>query len=140
MSCGRSPISPTCAGPIARSLWLGRLDESRGLGLVDGFETGQRGSAGGSRDQPGRERSADHGRGPHHLDAPRSALVEANPYGIPHRLRNGRDVTTGPRYAVYAALVAAWAGLVLYGVRIARRAPVTKAEAVADERELEPVS
>ncbi|WUJ68535.1 sulfite exporter TauE/SafE family protein [Kribbella soli] len=55
-------------------------------------------------------------------------------------LLNGLDVTTGPRYAVYAALVAAWAGLVLYGVRIARRAPVTKAEAVADERELEPVS
>jgi uncharacterized membrane protein YfcA len=55
-------------------------------------------------------------------------------------LLNGLDVTTGPRYAAYAALVAAWAGLVLYGVRIARRAPVTKAEAVADERELEPVS
>ncbi|RZU12323.1 hypothetical protein EV645_5589 [Kribbella rubisoli] len=55
-------------------------------------------------------------------------------------LLNGLDVTTGPRYTVYAALVAAWAGLVLYGVRIARRAPVTKAEAVADERELEPVS
>ncbi|WP_371401182.1 sulfite exporter TauE/SafE family protein [Kribbella sp. NBC_00662] len=55
-------------------------------------------------------------------------------------LLNGLDVTTGPRYAVYAALVAAWAALVLYGVRLARREPATAPEAVIDERELEPAS
>jgi uncharacterized membrane protein YfcA len=55
-------------------------------------------------------------------------------------LLNGLDVTTGPRYAVYAALVAAWAALVLYGIRIARRETVTAPEAVIDERELETAS
>jgi len=61
-------------------------------------------------------------------------------------LLNGLDVTTGPRYAVYAALVAAWAGLVVYGVRLSGRQADTTAdttagtEAVTVERELEPAS
>ncbi|MEV4261712.1 sulfite exporter TauE/SafE family protein [Kribbella sp. NPDC049584] len=61
-------------------------------------------------------------------------------------LLNGLDVTTGPRYAVYAALVAAWAGLVVYGVRITGRQADTSADTPADteavtvERELEPAS
>ena len=55
---------------------------------------------------------------------------------------NGLDVTTGPRYAVYAALVLGWAAIVTYGVRAAARRTVseTAAEHPADERELEPVS
>ncbi|WP_432891553.1 sulfite exporter TauE/SafE family protein [Kribbella sp. CA-245084] len=57
-------------------------------------------------------------------------------------LLNGLDVATGPRYAVYTALVAAWAGLVVYGVRISGRQADTQAdtEAVTVERELEPAS
>jgi uncharacterized membrane protein YfcA len=54
-------------------------------------------------------------------------------------LLNGLDVTAGPRYAVYAALVAAWAGLVFHGVRTAARRPDT-AGAATVERELEPAS
>jgi hypothetical protein len=38
------------------------------------------------------------------------------------------------------ALVAAWAALVLCGIRIARRETVTGPEAVSDERELETAS
>jgi uncharacterized protein len=57
---------------------------------------------------------------------------------------NGLDVTTGPRYAVYAALVLGWAAIVTYGVRAAARRTVsetaTAAERPAGERELEPVS
>ncbi|TCC33638.1 sulfite exporter TauE/SafE family protein [Kribbella sindirgiensis] len=56
---------------------------------------------------------------------------------------NGLDVTTGPRYAVYAALVLGWAAIVAYGVRVqARRtaSAVQEAERLLDENELEPVS
>ncbi|TDW94361.1 hypothetical protein EV137_1665 [Kribbella pratensis] len=53
---------------------------------------------------------------------------------------NGLDVTTGPRYAVYAALVLGWAAIVTYGVRAAARRTVREAERLLDETELEPAS
>jgi uncharacterized membrane protein YfcA len=53
---------------------------------------------------------------------------------------NGLDVTTGPRYTVYAALVLGWAAIVTYGVRTAARRTVREAERLLDETELEPAS
>ncbi|MGW7682689.1 sulfite exporter TauE/SafE family protein [Kribbella sp. NPDC054772] len=53
---------------------------------------------------------------------------------------NGLDVTTGPRYAVYAALVLGWAAIVAYGIRAAARRTVSEAESLLDDRELEPTS
>lgn len=53
---------------------------------------------------------------------------------------NGLDVTTAPRYAVYAALVLGWAAIVTYGVRNAARRTVAEAEGLLDERELEAAS
>ena len=43
-------------------------------------------------------------------------------------LMSGLDVATGPRYFVYSVLVALWAGVVAYGVRVAGRQPVPAAE------------
>lgn len=53
---------------------------------------------------------------------------------------NGLDVGTGPRYAVYAALVLGWAAIVTYGVRLQARRTVREAERLLDESELEPAS
>jgi len=53
---------------------------------------------------------------------------------------NGLDVATGPRYAVYAALVLGWAAIVAYGVRAQARRTVREAERLLDETELEPAS
>ncbi|NIK60743.1 TSUP family transporter [Kribbella shirazensis] len=53
---------------------------------------------------------------------------------------NGLDVTAGPRYAVYAALVLGWAAIVTYGIRAAARRTVREAESLLDESELEPAS
>jgi len=55
-------------------------------------------------------------------------------------LLNGLDVTTGPRYTAYAALVVGWAGIVTYGIRTNRRRAVTEAERLLDERALETAS
>jgi uncharacterized membrane protein YfcA len=50
-------------------------------------------------------------------------------------LLNGLDVSTGPRYLVYAVLVVLWAGVVAYGVRVAGR----RGAAAEAEKELETV-
>jgi uncharacterized membrane protein YfcA len=53
---------------------------------------------------------------------------------------NGLDVTSGPRYAIYAALVLGWAAIVAYGIRTAARRTVHEAGTRLDETELEPAS
>ncbi|MEU8224783.1 sulfite exporter TauE/SafE family protein [Kribbella sp. NPDC048915] len=55
-------------------------------------------------------------------------------------LMNGLDVATGPRYAVYAALVLGWAAILAYGVRAQARRTVREAERLLDETELERAS
>jgi uncharacterized membrane protein YfcA len=53
-------------------------------------------------------------------------------------LMKGLDVATGPRYAVYAGLVLAWAAVVAYGVRAARRTVREAERLLDDDNKLEP--